>query len=61
MKTYVATIQIEFEADSTAEACDTVSAIFTESLQSEGVINGWCYLKVGEIYVPPSEDCKLIL
>lgn len=46
MKLYAAQIEILLPADSEAEACDTLSEIFTHYLVYNDVFKDWQYLKI---------------
>jgi len=53
-KIFIATIQIAFEADNEATACDAVSAMFSENLKCSGAIIDWQYEPHNGRYISPS-------
>lgn len=52
-RVFLATVQIAFEADNESEACDVVSAIFTENLRQDNVIIDWQYAPYNSQFPPP--------
>lgn len=58
MKMYVATVHLLINADNHAKACDTVSALLTETGLYEGdnpALLDWAYVRRRGIYISPRE------
>ncbi len=54
-KIFLATVQIAFEADNEAEACDAVSGMLSENLKAVGALVDWQYMPFNGTYHQPVE------
>ncbi len=50
---FICTIQVAIAADSEGDACDAMTAIFTENLMQEKTILDWEYKANGDSYSTP--------